>query len=510
MNQLLSIVDDKIVIDKLRVKFTEGALTHAGSLEVVGTTKFNDDVTIAKNAVISGTITADTINVKHIICDEAGGVNDPFAFTANTEKELDGRGFQFTDGNATRQFVFKEGNKMWSTMNLDLARDKHFSIDNVPVINSTSLGDGIVNSGLQTVGELKSLKVSGAVSFAEFAFFNHNHNRLGINTDNPNGAIGIQENNVDIVLGSYRNDYAYIGTYNNSSLELGTDNTARITLKNTGEIDIGHGKYKNAVVRIHGKLEVDELVTANESSSPLSFVAKNGNTIYGTGIVWYHERETKQFTYASSPDRIWSTEIIDLSNEKYYAIDSAMVLSKNRLGDSVTESNLTRLGKLNSLEVGNDSNFYGIVNIGLDNDITLSNQGIKFAGNNNFTITTAGVIVDNGFSVTCDNEQEFKIDRAGSIELGNKQNSNRKIALFGQVSVGANTPEDNMALTVNGPVSLNNKRFVKGESIPTTGRFSLGDICWNTQPKATDYVGWICIREGTPGEWLPFGQIQSK
>jgi hypothetical protein len=82
--------------------------------------------------------------------------------------------------------------------------------------------------------------------------------------------------------------------------------------------------------------------------------------------------------------------------------------------------------------------------------------------------------------------------------------------LFGQVSVGANTPEDNMALTVNGPVSLNNKRFVKGEAIPTTGRFSLGDICWNTQPKATDYVGWICIREGTPGEWLPFGQIQSK
>ena len=63
MNQLLSIVDDKIVIDKLRVKFTEGALTHAGSLEVVGTTKFNDDVTLAKNAVISGTITADTLNL---------------------------------------------------------------------------------------------------------------------------------------------------------------------------------------------------------------------------------------------------------------------------------------------------------------------------------------------------------------------------------------------------------------------------------------------------------------
>jgi len=138
MNQLLSIVDDKLVIDKLRVEWTEGSLVHNGSLEVVGTTKFNDDITLAKNAVISGTITADTINVKHIICDEVGGINDPFAFTANTEKELDGRGFQFTDGHATRQFVFKEGNKMWSTMNLDLARDKHFSIDNVPEIGRAS------------------------------------------------------------------------------------------------------------------------------------------------------------------------------------------------------------------------------------------------------------------------------------------------------------------------------------------------------------------------------------
>lgn len=510
MNQLLSIVDDKLVIDKLRVNSTEGSLTHTGSLEVTGITKFNEDVELAKNVNIAGTITADTINVKHIICDEAGGVNDPFAFTANTEKELDGRGFRFTDGLATRQFVFKTGNKMWSTMDLDLARDRKFSIDGVPVINSTSLGDGIVHSGLQTVGSLKSLKVTGAVEFAEFAFFNHIHNRLGINTDSPNAAVGIKENNVDIVLGSYKNDYAYIGTYNNSNLELGTDNTARVTLRNTGEIDIGNAKFKNAVVRIHGKLEVDEIVAANESSSPLSFSAKNGKSVYGTGIVWYHDNATKQFTYASSPDRIWSTETIDLSNEKYYSIDNAMVLSKNRLGDSVTESSLTTLGKLNSLEVINDSNFQGTVNIGTDSSVSLSKHGIKFSGGNDFTITNTGFKVNSDFNVTCDNEQEFKIDSRGSIELGNKQNSNRRVSIFGQVSVGANTPEENMALTVSGPVSLNNKRFVKGGSIPTTGRFSVGDICWNTEPKASDYVGWICVREGTPGEWLSFGQISSR
>ena len=86
MNQLLSIVDDKLVIDKLRVKFTEGPLTHAGSLEVIGTSQFNDNVSMARNINVVGSITADTINVKHIITEESGGVRDPFAFTANTEQ----------------------------------------------------------------------------------------------------------------------------------------------------------------------------------------------------------------------------------------------------------------------------------------------------------------------------------------------------------------------------------------------------------------------------------------
>ena len=46
MNNLLSIDGDKIVIEKLRVKFTEGPITHAGNLEVVGQSKFNDGVVV--------------------------------------------------------------------------------------------------------------------------------------------------------------------------------------------------------------------------------------------------------------------------------------------------------------------------------------------------------------------------------------------------------------------------------------------------------------------------------
>ena len=510
MNNLLSIDGDKIVIEKLRVKYTEGAITHAGNLQVVGETKFDDNVKVEKNINVKGTVTADTINVKHIVCDEPGGINDPFAFTANTAKELDGRGFQFTDGNATRQFVFKEGEKMWSTMDLDLARGKSYKIENIPVLSMNRLGDSIVQSNLQSVGDLHKLKVTGAVEFAEWAYFNPVHNRFGINTDSPNGAIGIAENNVELILGSFKNDFGYIGTYTNSGLEIGTDNTSRVVITNTGEVVFGNAKYKNAVVRIHGRLEVDELVNdpRDNASTPLTFKATKENSVYGMGIMWQQDG-VRQFTYTANPDRIYSSEIIDLEQDRWFAINNAMVLSKTRLGDTVTDSNITSLGILNKLEVDGNSVLSGSLKIGKNNEVTI-NDYISIAGSNQLKIFNDKFSVKEKFLVICDNEEEFKITSSGNIELGNRQNTNRRINIYGQLSVGASNPDPEVSLTVAGIVSLNNKKFVNGDQIPKTGRFNKGDVCWNVDPKATDYVGWVCVREGTPGEWLPFGRIESQ
>ena len=312
--------------------------------------------------------------------------------------------------------------------------------------------------------------------------------------------MGIVENNVEIVLSSYKPSVGYIGTFNNTDLEIGTDNTSRVVIKNTGEVVFGSAKHKNAVIRIHGKLEVDEIVNDPREGkfSPVTFKTTKDASIYGTGIIWQHENATRQLTYASGPDRIYSSEIFDLANERWYSIDSAMVLSKYRLGDSVTQSNLTTLGQLESLTV------LGVASL---TDLTVSNK-ISLPGNSELTGT--GFTAEKTFSVVCDGDQELKIDNAGSIELGNKQNTNRKISLFGQVGINVSNPDSDVAFTVGGNVSLGNKKFVTGNTKPTSGTYKKGDICWNTEPEATAYVGWICVREGTPGEWLPFGQITDR
>lgn len=509
MNQLLSIDGDKIIIDKLRVKYTEGSLTHAGSLEVVGAAKFNDDVNLAKNVNVVGTITADTINVKHIICDETGGINDPFAFVANTEKELDGKGFHFTDGNATRQFVYKQGEKMFSSLHLDLARNRSYKIENIPVLSMTALGDSIVNSNLQTVGELHKLKVSGEVAISEWAFFNPVHNRLGLNTESPNSTLSIVENNVEIILGSQKPSVGYIGTFTNSDLEIGTDNTARVTIKNTGEIVFGHAKHKNAVIRIHGRLEVDEIVNDPREGKflPLTFKSSKDTSVYGTGIVWQQHSEVDQFVFAGNPDRIFSSSIIDLANDKWFSINSAMVLSRESLGASVTRSSLTSLGMLETLIVNGETQLNSTVRLG--KDLIVSDK-ISISGANQTVVSDVGINVAKSFSITCDGDTELKIDNSGSIELGNRHNTNRKISMFGQVSVNISNPDPDVAFTVGGVVSFDNKKFVTSTAKPTTGTYKKGDICWNTEPEATAYIGWICVREGTPGEWLPFGQIAAR
>ena len=52
------------------------------------------------------------------------------------------------------------------------------------------------------------------------------------------------------------------------------------------------------------------------------------------------------------------------------------------------------------------------------------------------------------------------------------------------------------------------KQEVSAE-LPRAGVYQKGDIVWNEDPRPTGYVGWICIRSGTPGEWKQFGQISS-
>ena len=100
------------------------------------------------------------------------------------------------------------------------------------------------------------------------------------------------------------------------------------------------------------KLHVNEITAdiRNERSSPLEFVPEGDSGIYGKGLQWKDGGPTKQFIYRANPDRIWTTESLDLNDGCSLYIGNVPVVSQNELGSTVSKSSLSTVGTLNNLK----------------------------------------------------------------------------------------------------------------------------------------------------------------
>jgi hypothetical protein len=265
------------------------------------------------------------------------------------------------------------------------------------------------------------------------------------------------------------------------------------------------------------RLHVDEISAdiRNERTTPLEFKAEN-ESLSGKGLIWTGVDYTKQFVYKHSPDRLWSSEDIDIDREKCIRIDNLPVLNLTSLGNSVTQSNLQSVGTLESLNV--------------DGSLTIDNFVYYDANSQRLGVGTAepnamlaiksldhefivdetedrqfkiGTYTTTGIKIVTDDTDRIIVGSNGNIELKNK------VTVQGKLGINVNNFGDDVDITTSGPIRIEGKKFETGADIPSGGNYVLGDIIWNTNPVPTGYVGWICVRNGNPGEWKPFGQIQN-
>lgn len=266
------------------------------------------------------------------------------------------------------------------------------------------------------------------------------------------------------------------------------------------------------------RLHVDELVsdTRIERSSPLEFYPdKTG--IYGKGIYWRANGTTKQLIYRANPDRLWTTEILDLNSEAYYSIDNTPVLRKNELGSSVRKSYLTEVGTLQNLKTqgsltiddyvyyvsdaqrlgfGTESPNGTLGLVSLDSEFIIDVEGSN---------SRIGNYTTDDLEIVTDDTARIVISKTGNIVIGS--NYETKTTVQGKLGVNVKNPD--VDISTAGAVRFEGKKFQVGNTSPTNGSYEKGDVVWNDNPKPTGYVGWICVREGAPGDWKPFGQISS-
>ena len=200
-------------------------------------------------------------------------------------------------------------------------------------------------------------------------------------------------------------------------------------------------------------------------------------------------------------------------------IGNTAVLRMTELGSAVRNSSLVTVGTLQNLNTNGNLNIDSYIFYNTDTEslgIGTESPNGKFAVatlDAEFIIDTApgtvklGTWTSDDLTILTDDTARLVVRSNGNIDLGNPDGNETKVVVHGKLGVGVNQVDSDVSLSTSGPVKFENKKFMNGTEEPTSGIFRQGDIVWNETTISTGYIGWVCTRAGSPGEWKPFGQI---
>jgi|SaaInlV_125m_DNA_1040241.scaffolds.fasta_scaffold03731_7 hypothetical protein len=264
---------------------------------------------------------------------------------------------------------------------------------------------------------------------------------------------------------------------------------------------------------VHGAMSAEDADV--KALASVKFVAKPDGTLTGLGLSWTGAGPNKQLMFRASPDRFWSTESIDLNEDKAFMIGNNVLLSKTELGSSVRTSNLSKVGTLNNLRTQGDLVIDDYIyytssseSLGIGTEAPNGKLGIATL-DGEFVVDTApgkisvGAWTSTDLHIVTDNRSRMVIGSNGNIVIGNEKSLTTVNGILG-VNV---SNVDDAAFAVNGGIKLEGKKITYAHNQPTDGSCTVGDITFNLSPKSGGYVGWVCTESGTPGVWNSFGKI---
>ena len=302
-----------------------------------------------------------------------------------------------------------------------------------------------------------------------------------------------------------------------------TDNLITVNRLQVGEI-VGDLKVNDITVsgNIKAKsIEVDEIKSdlRLERSSSLEFKGDKSSSIFGKGLIWTGSGYTKQLILSTNPDRLFSTESIDLASDRAYYINNVKIIDEKELSPTISKSNLKEVGRLRKLHVSGSLNvgdqlFYdpeiNRLSLGTDQPngtLSVYEDGVEvIIGIKEYTKGCVGTFASHDLEIVTDDTARMTFFANGNMQMG-YQNSSANVAIYGKLSVNVKNSDPTVDLHVRGPVKFNDVLHTHGEHPPEEGVYKKGDLMWNSSPQEGGCVGWVCIKSGTPGLWRSFGMI---
>lgn len=125
---------------------------------------------------------------------------------------------------------------------LDLAREQGIDFASItvqgrPLVDGHELNSRVTHSNLQRLGVLQALEVSGPAHFAANTM-NVVNQRVGVNTQTPDMALTIWDEEVALSLGKISQDRAWIGSTRNVALDIGVNRKRALSIETDGTVVI--------------------------------------------------------------------------------------------------------------------------------------------------------------------------------------------------------------------------------------------------------------------------------
>lgn len=265
-------------------------------------------------------------------------------------------------------------------------------------------------------------------------------------------------------------------------------------------------------------LEVKELKTDLKlgQSAALEITVSNGESLVGKGMLLKGQGSTKQLIFNTNPDKFVSTEHFELIKDREYRIDGTPVLSSTALGLGITKSSLRELGRLRGLIVDGSVSlgqyvFYNDntnrLGVGIENPnagLSVCEDGVEvLLGTKDQSRGIVGTYASVPFDIVTDSTARISVGSSGNITFNSSE-----VVLNGKLAIGVRTRDSRVDLHVAGAVKYQDHIHQYLSGVPDSGTYTRGDVVWNTEPDVGRCVGWVCVRAGSPGTWMPFGEIK--
>lgn len=217
-----------------------------GTISTTGDVGVGGDLTVTGDLTVNGTVT--TVNSTTVTVDDKN--LELGATTSPTDTTADGGGITLK-GTTDKTFNWVDATDSWtSSEHLDLASGKGYYIGTTSVLDSTTLGSGVVNSSLTSVGTINSGTWQGSIVAPTY------------------GGTGVNNGTSTITIGG---NLSVIGAYTTAFTVTG--NTA-VTLPTTGTL----ATLTNIETISNKTITNSSIGTSNPSTAAFTTLTASGAT----------------------------------------------------------------------------------------------------------------------------------------------------------------------------------------------------------------------------------------